>query len=113
MALHHAKPGEVVDLRPLGPGLKEAKSTTIVKSAEFEAIRLIVAAGAEIPRHEVPGSITLHCLEGRIGLDLGGSSLELGASEWVHLEGGAPHAVRGIEDSSVLLTIMFDAGGRS
>ncbi len=113
MALHHAKPAEVVDLRPLGPGLKEAKSATIVKSAAFEAIRLIVPAGALIPRHEVPGSITLHCLEGRIELDLEGSSLELGANEWVHLEGGAPHAVRGIEDSSVLLTILFAAGGDS
>ena len=32
MALTHAQPGEVVDLRPLGPALAEAKTTALVKS---------------------------------------------------------------------------------
>jgi len=108
MALQHAKPGEVVDLRPLGPRLKDAKTTAIIKTDAFEAIRLVVHAGKEIPSHEVAGNITLHCLEGRVSLGLAQSSIELKAGEWVYLDGGEAHSVKGIEDSSLLLTILFN-----
>ncbi len=90
MALHHAKPGEPVDLRPLGPNLKHAKTAAIVKSDRFEAIHLIVRAGTEIPSHEVSGNITMRCLEGRVTLGLAQSSIELNAGEWVYLDGGDP-----------------------
>ena len=106
MALPHAKPGEIVDLRPLGPALAAAGTTALVKSDRFEAVRLIVRAGATIPSHQVPGYLTLHCLEGRVAL--GPSETELGAGDWLYLERGTPHSVRGIEDSSLLLTILFD-----
>lgn len=62
MALQHAKPGEVVNLRPLGTEIEGAKTTAVVKLDRFEAVRLIVRAGSTIPSHEVPGYITLHCL---------------------------------------------------
>ena len=108
MALHHAKPDEVVDLAQLGPAIADATTTAIIKTEQFEAIRLIVHAGTEIPQHQVPGAITLHCLEGHVELGLESSSISLKANEWIYLEGGAPHSVKGIEDSSLLLTIMFN-----
>ena len=107
MALKHARAGEVVDLSPLGEGLREARTEAVVKSKSFEAVRLVVHAGRVIPTHQVPGQITLHCLEGRVEIGLDHSSLELGPNEWVYLDGGEPHAVRGIEDSSLLLTILL------
>lgn len=108
MAMSHAKPGEVVALRPLGPQFSAARTTAIVKTDAFEAARLVVRAGAQIAPHQVPGPITLHCLEGRVRLDLSDSTLELSAGDWVYLEGGAPHSLRGIEDASLLLTILFN-----
>jgi quercetin dioxygenase-like cupin family protein len=108
MALKHAKAGEVVDLRPLGDKLKDARTAAIIKEKSFEAVRLIVPAGREIPSHQVSGNITLHCLEGRISLGLTESEIELSAGDWVYLGSGEPHLVKGIEDSSLLLTILFD-----
>ncbi|PWG01744.1 cupin domain-containing protein [Sphingosinicella humi] len=107
MALKHANPGEVVDLRPLGSGLKDAKTSALVKSDRFEAVRLIVPAGTTIPPHKVEGFLTLHCLEGRVVLGIG-KDIELQAGDWIYLERGAAHSVRGLEDSSLLLTILFD-----
>jgi quercetin dioxygenase-like cupin family protein len=104
----HARPGEVVDLRPLGAELRSARTTAIVKTGSFEAARLIVRAGAEIPPHQVTGCITLHCLEGRVLLGLAETSLELAAGEWLYLEGGTRHSVKGLEDSCLLLTILFE-----
>jgi quercetin dioxygenase-like cupin family protein len=108
MSLHHARAGEIVDLRPLGSALKSAKNTAIVKSERFEAIRMIVRAGETIPPHKVAGNITLHCLEGRVRLSLERSVLELSAGEWVYLDRGETHSVDGMEDASLLLTILFE-----
>lgn len=108
MAMHHAGPGEVVDLQPLGDGLRSARTTAIVKGDAFEAVRLVVLAGREIPPHQVAGTIMLHCLEGRVVLGLADAALELAAGQWLFLDGGVQHSVRGIEDSSLLLTILFE-----
>lgn len=107
MALHHAKPGEIVDLAPLGSRLKEARTAAVIKADHFEAIRLIVHAGMEIPQHKVSGEITLHCLEGHVELGVDPAPITLKANEWVYLEGGAPHSVKAIQDSSLLLTIFL------
>lgn len=106
MELEHAKPGEVVDLRPLGDDLASARTSALVKLDRFEAMRLVVRAGTTIPSHEVPGYITLHCLEGEVILEP--SAVKLCGGDWVFLDRGAPHSIRGIEDSSLLLTIYFD-----
>jgi quercetin dioxygenase-like cupin family protein len=108
MALRHAKPGEIIDLRPIGPGLRDARNAAIIKGDNFEAIRLIVHAGAEIPQHKVSGEITLLCLEGHVELGIDPAPIALKANQWVYLEGGAPHSVRAIEDSSLLLTIFLN-----
>lgn len=107
MALHHAKPGEIVNLRPIGPDFGRAKTAAIIKTDHFETIRLIVRAGCEIPKHKVAGEITLHCLEGHIELGLDPSPITLTANEWIYLEGDAPHSIEAIEDSSLLLTIFL------
>jgi len=107
MALKHATAGEVVDLRPLGPGLSSASTHAIVRVDAFEAVRLVVPAGTGIPSHKVPGPITLHCIKGHARLGLDDQTIELRGGDWVHLEGGAPHSVEGVEDTSLLLTILF------
>ncbi len=107
MALKHARAGEIVDLRPFSGSIGEARTAAIVKTNEFEAVRLVVAAGSQIPPHKVPGQITLHCLEGHVELGLEGERLELRAGDWVYLDGGAVHALKGIEDASLLLTILL------
>ena len=108
MSVHHATSGEVVDLQPLGNKLRETKPTALVKTQSFEAARIIVLAGKEIPTHEVAGNMTLHCLEGRVHIALDHTSIELAAGQWIYLDGGERHSINGVEDSSLLMTILFD-----
>lgn len=107
MALKHAEAGEVVDISPLGEAIHGAKTRAIVKSTSFEAIRLVVPEGTVLPAHQVPGELTLHCLEGCVEIGLGAGSQELSAGQWIYLEGGQVHAVRGLQPSSLLLTIIL------
>lgn len=107
MAQLHAKPGQVVDAGPLGARLRTAKTTALVKEKHFEAIRLVVHEDVEISPHAVAGNITLYCLEGQVILKVPSSSIVLQAGQWVYLGRGEEHSVRGIVDSSLLLTILF------
>lgn len=113
MALHHAKPGEIVDLRPAGEDPKDAHTAAIVKAGQFEAIRLVIPAGSEIPAHRVSGSLTLQCLEGRVELGLKPSPVTLKANDWVYLDGDAAHSLKAIEDSSLLLPIFLVPKGNA
>lgn len=113
MALHHASSGEVIDLSSLGSELPQAHTHALVKTDSFEAIRLILKAGGEMPAHQVSGKFTLHCLEGRVAIDLPDRTVQLAAQQWVYFDGGVPHGLRAIEDASLLLTIMLPALGAS
>lgn len=107
MALKHAEPGEVVSLAPPGPERESARTAAIVRTDAFEAVRLIIARGTSIPSHKVAGQIMLHCLEGHVVIGLEDRTVGLQANDWVYLDGGAAHSVRAIENSAVLLTILF------
>lgn len=108
MAVSRAHPGEVVDVHPLGEALATTKTTSLVKTEFLEVIRLVIPAGKEIPTHQVLGEITVQCLEGRIEFTSGTKQTELTAGQMLYLAGGEPHALKGIESSSVLVTILLD-----
>ena len=95
------------DLRPEGGSLAEAKTIPLVKEEAFEAIRMVIRKGHELPAHQTEGAITIYCLEGRIAFTARGQTHDLRAGHWLFLLGGEPHSLRGIEDSSFLLTILF------
>ena len=107
MALEHAKPGEVVHLNKHDVNLGPEKTSAIVKADRFEAVRLALAAGSTIPEHKVSGFITLLCLQGHVIVEAG-KPIEMKEGDWVYLDRAAPHSVRGIEQSTLLLTILFD-----
>jgi quercetin dioxygenase-like cupin family protein len=107
MALHHAVSGEVVDLSPLGEQLPRFHTAALVKSDTFEAIRLILKEGDTLPSHKVAGKLTLHCLEGKIELEISDRTCVLSANQWIFLDAGVPHALQALEASSLLLTILL------
>jgi quercetin dioxygenase-like cupin family protein len=107
MAITHAKPGEVLDVRPLGPALATAQTKTLVRAAQLEVIRLVVPAGKAIDEHKAKGEITVQCLEGRVAFTALGKTQKLEAGKLLYLPTGEPHTVKGIEDASLLLTILL------
>jgi quercetin dioxygenase-like cupin family protein len=107
MAIPHAAPGEIIDVRPLGSGLSRGSTVALFKSVDLEVIRLVLQAGKALPAHKVAGEITIQCLEGAIDVTLEASSRMLRAGELLFLAGGAVHAVRALEDASALVTVAL------
>jgi quercetin dioxygenase-like cupin family protein len=107
MAIPHAKPGEVVGVRPLGSALASAQTKTLVRAEQVEVIRLIVPAGKEISEHKAKGEIVVQCLEGRVAFTAFGKTQNLEAGKLLYLPTGEPHSVKGTENASLLLTILL------
>jgi quercetin dioxygenase-like cupin family protein len=107
MAIPHASPGDVIDVRPLGPRLAETRSHALFKSADLEVIRLVLPAGEGLPPHAVAGEITLQCIEGRIAFDCAAGKRELAPGQLIHCAGDEIHELHAVVDSSLLLTIAL------
>lgn len=108
MAIPHAKPAEVINIRPLSAALKDTQTTTLVKTGFLEVIRLVLPAGKEIKRHSVPGEATVQCLEGKVAFSTDESECELTADKLLYLAGSGEHALRAVENSSLLVTILLE-----
>jgi quercetin dioxygenase-like cupin family protein len=107
MSIPHAGPGEVVDVRPLGAALATTGTRTLVKADALDVIRLVVPAGKEIPTHKAKGELVVHCLEGKVAFTACGKTHELEAGQLLYLPAGEPHSLRGVEDGSLLLTVLL------
>jgi quercetin dioxygenase-like cupin family protein len=107
MAIPHAEPGEPINVRPLGAALVNSRTETVVKTASLEVIRLVVPAEKTIPAHRVAGEVTVQCLEGRVAFTAGTTTRQLEAGQLLLLRGGEPHSICGIEDASLLVTILL------
>jgi quercetin dioxygenase-like cupin family protein len=105
MALHHVVSGEKIRLAPVDH--PDSKTAALVKAESFEAVQLVLRSGETIAPHAVPGFATILCVEGSVTLDAA-KRVELEAGDWVYLERGERHAVVAHEDSSLLVTILFE-----
>ena len=110
MAIPHAEPNQVVSVEPLGPDLATTKTWTLIKTEHMQVIRLVVPADKEVPAHHAPGEITVQCVEGRVEFTAAGKTQELGPGQLIFLSAGETHALRGIEGSSLLVTILSGRG---
>ena len=107
MALPHAHPLESIDVRPLGPALRDEVPTSLLKTPSLQLMRLVLPAGRSVPEHSVPGAITVQCLEGEAVLTMPSRTCHLNAGWLVMLEGGEPHAVQAVTDASLLVTVLL------
>jgi quercetin dioxygenase-like cupin family protein len=98
--------GDIIHAGPLGEALAGAKTTALLKTPALTVLRLIVRAGQDIHSHTAPGDATIHCLEGAIDFRVGDRTTRLAAGQMLYLAAGALHAVHGVEDASVLVTIV-------
>lgn len=106
MALNHATPGEIVDITPLGEKLSGAINRTLLRSEHLQVFRVVLQEGEEFSEHAVPGEITVQCLEGLVDFQIGQDSIKrLAPGQLVYLNGGQPHGLKAVENTSVLVTV--------
>lgn len=107
MAIPHASSAQAIDVQPLGKKLAQAQTVALIKTNDMEVVRMILLAGKIVPPHKVPGEITIQCLEGQIECIADGHIQTLNAGQLLYLSGGVQHSLAGVEDASILVTILL------
>jgi len=110
MALPHAHLLDVIDIRPLGPALHDAVSTSLLKTDRIQLLHLVLPARRDIPEHHVDEECTIHCLEGDVEIRMPGGVRRLGPGQLVVLPASQPHSLSARVDSAVLVTLLLRHG---
>lgn len=110
MALPHARPLDVIDVSPLGPGLATSRSTSLIKTERLQLLHLVLPAHQDMPLHHVDQECTLHCLEGAVEVTMPGGVRRLGPGQLVVLPAGQVHGLRARSDCAVLATLQLRGG---
>src|SRR5690606_29466532 len=69
MALHHAAPGEIVNLATWADDIPGDHSKAIAKTSEMELARLVMREGDVMEDKHVDGPLVVHCLSGCLEID--------------------------------------------
>lgn len=88
------------------PELSTTVTKTLFKTDRLKVIRCVVSSGKDIPFHKVAGEITVQC-GGASAFTALGETQEMHAGQMLHLSGGTEHSVKGIDDASLLVTILL------
>lgn len=107
MALPHVSSGQALDIRPLGHRLLTERTSALFKSLDLEVMRVVLLTGRSLPTHQVPGEVTIHCLEGTLDIELKNSTERLEMGELLFLKRGETHAIKAVSDACALVTIAL------
>lgn len=118
MALPHARPLDVIDLKPgtgstaTPPGLPDGPgvSRSILKTNQLQLLRLVLHAGHDIPDHAMPGEILVQCLSGEVDVVTRNEWSRLVAAQLVVVPAGESHKVHAHRDSVLIMTVVRTPG---
>ena len=108
MALKHYSPLEVIDLKSSNT-IEKTNNVSLIKTLHLQLVRLELSEGHQMPMHHVPGEITLHCLSGKVDIEVPTGVCHLETGQIVVLDGGQPHSLLALSPSVVLLTLLHPA----
>ena len=107
MAIPHAAPNEIIDVRPLGRAIRDDDSQTLVRTAHLEVFRYALPNGKSVQEHTAAGLMIVQCLEGAVAFTALGRTQTLTRGDLLYLADGEPHSLAALADSSLLVTILL------
>lgn len=110
MALPHAQLLDVIGIGPLGPAVKAAVSTSLLKTDRLQLLHLVLPAHKDQPEHHVDDECTIQCLEGTVEVRMPGGVRSLDAGQLVVLPARQRHALSARTDCAVLVTLLLRDG---
>jgi quercetin dioxygenase-like cupin family protein len=90
---------------PRVPTAGAQKPRVLFSSPECRLIALDLGAGEELPDHHVRERAVVQVISGRVSIAASGETVECDVGTLVTFDPGEPHAVRGLEDTRLLLVL--------
>ncbi|PID68401.1 MAG: cupin [Flavobacteriia bacterium] len=77
----------------------------ILETDTSKEVRIMMASGLEMKKHQTSYPITVHLLKGRISFGVNDEKLQLKEGDIIALDADIPHSLSALEDSVVRLTL--------
>ena len=110
MALPHAQLLDIINVGPLGAGLCQAVSSSLLKTEHLQLLHMVLPAHQDHRLHHVDDECVLHCLEGIVEVVMPGGLRRLHAGQLVVLPARQPHGLRARTDCALLVTLLLQEG---
>jgi len=112
-SLNSPEHGHLIDLNALRDELtaddlyqrKGQVARTLAHTPDLRVVIIALAHERTIAEHHASATVTIHCLSGRLRLQLFDRKVELGAGNLLALGKDLSHDVHGLEDSVFMLTL--------
>ena len=90
---------------PRVPSAGRQQPRVLFSSPECRLIALDLRAGEELPEHHVRERAVVQVISGRVAIDASGETVECETGTLVTFEPGERHALHGLDDARLLLTL--------
>ena len=90
---------------PRVPSAGTQKPRVLFSSPECRLIALDLGAGEELPAHHVRERAVVQVISGRVAIDASGETVECESGTLVTFDPGERHALHGLDDARLLLTL--------
>lgn len=77
----------------------------LFSSPECRLIALDLGAGEQLPEHQVRERAVVQVISGRVVVDASGETVECETGTLLTFDPGEPHALHGLDDARLLLTL--------
>jgi quercetin dioxygenase-like cupin family protein len=81
----------------------------LLKADDLRMVLMSLESGARIKEHQANGTISIHCLQGSLSVQVQGEAHDVIAGQVLTVLGGLKHDVAALADSAFLLTISWRA----
>jgi quercetin dioxygenase-like cupin family protein len=81
-------------------------SRTVHKDEDVKVVVFAFDGGEELSEHTAAFPVVIQVLRGHLQVTLDGDTVEAGPGSWVHMTAGLRHAVRAVEPTVMLLTLL-------
>ena len=88
-------------------------SRTLYQDDQIRVVVFGFDEGQELTGHSAARPAIVQVLSGRIRLELAGAPIEIASGAWVRMDAHLTHAVRALEPSVMLLTLLERSDSRS
>jgi len=104
-----SKQCQIVDIRPLGVSaiISSRAKRTLLKTDDMEVVRLALQMRQTVSESMAQGETLFQCLEGKVAITASGKTRMLETGSLLYLPRGEAFTVEGIEDASLLMTILM------
>ncbi|MBS0207875.1 MAG: hypothetical protein JSS27_02875 [Planctomycetes bacterium] len=108
MTIAHEAASRLLNVQAFGEARPRTRSTVLLRCGTLELIRHAITANEDLATCHAAGSTTVHCLDGRVCINIDHHTHDISAGQVLYIGPGQTFEVRAVTNASLLVTRVLD-----